>query len=532
MKYILFLFGILTLSSCAQIVQPTGGDRDEEPPVLDTLASTPNFQTNFEKKELVFEYNEWLQLKDVFNQVVISPPLRYQPEVITKKKSVRFRFDEREELKENATYVINFGDAVQDFTEGNPTELRYVFSTGDFIDSLSVGGRVVDAFTGEAVPEVLVMLYDNLADSVVRTERPFYFSKTDEQGNFSIKNLRADTFKLFALEDSGLDYLYTKDGERIGFSDSLIVVADSLQPKNLTLSFFAATPELSLQDDIQDKYGVVRLSFNREPYDVEINYPDFGQKVIQEVKEDSLLLWYDDPSGGDWEIYVGAGDYVDTIAVAGFSKPEFLEKDTFFLENKKFGIQKVNPKKTARLTFNHPLDSIDFEKISFTEDTLKTVLSPDFSLDPEVQRTLVLTYKWKEDMSYELVFLPGALRDLYGLSNTDTISIDYKTTELKEFGNIFLTVDSLQAEKNYVFELMLKDEVIETLTASGQDTYKHDFFALPPGNYSLRITEDTDGNERWSPGDYDLKIQSERVFEKTIEELRANWEVEAIIAIE
>ena len=282
---IYFFLILIFATSCAQIVSPTGGPKDEDPPVLDTLNSTPNFQTNFTKQELEFQFDEWVQLKDVFNQVVTSPPLRYgPPEVYLRKKSVRLKFDEREELKENATYLINFGDAIRDLSENNPTELRFVFSTGDFIDSLSIGGKVLDSFSGEPVEDIIVMLYDNLSDTVVRTERPFYFTKTDKTGKFTIENLRADTFKVFALMDTNLDYLYNSEAEQIGFLDSLLIVNDSLQPKKIQISAFLPTPRLNLQDDVQDKYGLLRMEFSQSAKDAKIDYIDFGQKVYQEVK--------------------------------------------------------------------------------------------------------------------------------------------------------------------------------------------------------------------------------------------------------
>lgn len=530
---IYFFLLLLFATSCAQIVAPTGGPKDEDPPILDTLNSTPNFQTNFTKQELEFQFDEWVQLKDVFTQVVTSPPLRYgPPEVYLRKKSVRLKFDEREELKENATYVINFGDAIRDLSESNPTELRFVFSTGDFIDSLSIGGKVLDSFSAEPVEDIIVMLYDNVSDTVVRTERPFYFAKTDKTGKFKIENLRSDTFKVFALKDINLDYLYNSEAEQIGYLDSLLIVNDSLQPQNLRISAFLPTPKLTLQDDTQDEYGLLRMAFSASAEAAKIDYIDFGQKVYQEVKEDSLLLWYDDPSGGLWEFYLEGEDKVDTIEIGGFPKEAFMQSDTFFLENKKFGVQKVNPKKQAKLIFNHPVDSIDLGKIIFTEDTLKTKVKAFFTIDDKEKRTVNLTYKWKEIMPYELTVLPEAFTDLYGFKNKDTIQIKYETADLKEFGNINLTVDSLNSDLNYVFELMRKEEIIETLKSSGEPKFQHNFVALPPGNYTLRIVEDTDGNGKWSPGNYDLKTQSERVFERKIEEVRANWDVDAVLKIE
>ena len=532
-SHFLLLSALLLVGGCAQIVNPAGGPRDTEPPVLDTLRSTPNFQTNFTKQELEFWFDEFVQLKDVFNQVVTSPPLRYDPpEIFIRNKSVRVRFDEREELKKNATYVINFGEAVRDISENNPTELRFVFSTGAFIDSLSVGGKVADAFTGEAAEEVLVMLYDNLADTVVRTERPFYFTKTDETGRFKIENVRADTFKVFALRDSNLDYLYNSEAEAVGFSDSLVIVTADRQPRNLTLSLSQAAPKAIFQEAIQDKYGLLRLAFSAPPTDMQLDYFDFGQKVRKEVKQDSLLVWYDDPSGGSWDIYLAEGTRQDTVGVQPFSKAQFLEKDTFFLENKKFGRQPLNPQKPAKLIFNHPPDSIAADRVILTKDTLKTPVVVTLSLDTNEVRTVNVNFKRQENQLYDLILLPGAVFDLYGLANEDTIRVGYKAASLKEFGNINLTVDSLDTTINYVFELLLEDQIIDTQKASDVTQFSHIYAALPPAAYRLRIIEDTDGNGKWSPADYDAGIQAERVFEKKLEALRANWEVDAVITVE
>ncbi len=214
---------------CANVVAPKGGPKDEKPPRLITEGSTPNMQTNFTKKEIILEFDEWVELNDVFNQIVISPPVeRKDYEVKIKKRSIIFKFTETAQLRENATYTINFGEAVRDITERNPVEnLRFVFSTGDVIDSLKVSGRLLDVLTGEPVEDAYFMLYENLADSVVRTENPFYFGKTDESGNFLIENVRAGTFKGFGIKRVDQNYKFDNPEEQIGFPDSLIVVGDT-----------------------------------------------------------------------------------------------------------------------------------------------------------------------------------------------------------------------------------------------------------------------------------------------------------------
>ncbi len=138
----------LVLTACATIISPQGGPKDETPPALVADKSTANLQTNFKKQRIELTFDEWVQVQDVFNQVLVSPPLRYPYKVSLKQRTVRFDFDEREILRDSATYTINFGAAVKDLTEKNPAEnLRFVFSTGPYIDSLSIRGVMVDAVT-------------------------------------------------------------------------------------------------------------------------------------------------------------------------------------------------------------------------------------------------------------------------------------------------------------------------------------------------------------------------------------------------
>lgn len=202
------------LASCASVTPIPGGPEDTDPPEIVSTKSTPNLQRRFEKQPIRLTFNEWVEVKDIGTQVIVSPPLEFSPDIDLKGKSVYFQFNEEERLRPDATYTINFGESVRDYTEGNPTpNLRFVFSTGDNLDSLSVSGKVEDAFTGEPIPGAMVLLYDQLADTIIRAERPFYFARTNEAGQFRIENVKGGQFRAFALIDNNFNYLYDLPGE-------------------------------------------------------------------------------------------------------------------------------------------------------------------------------------------------------------------------------------------------------------------------------------------------------------------------------
>ncbi|HFB99848.1 MAG TPA: hypothetical protein ENJ53_03490 [Phaeodactylibacter sp.] len=525
---------LILLTSCANQGVLSGGKKDKTPPALDSLKSTPNFQTNFQKQTIELTFDEWLQLNDVFKQVVVSPPLQKNFDVSLKKKTVRFKFDKDEILRKNATYTINFGTAIQDLNERNPVkDLRFVFSTGDFIDSLEVTGTVIDVLDKQPVKEVLVMLYDNLADTVVRKEKPFYFGKTDEKGIFTIKNVRADTFKVFALLDGNANYLFDNVSEKIGFLEKPIVVTDSSKT-NLAIQLFEEESILQLENEDKKKYGRIAFGFNRKPHDdeIKITFEEVGQNVKIQNQKDSILLWYDLPRDTTWKVYVTNDTlFSDTIKIPQLSRVDFFKK------------QKLNPAKPSTqrskitvtsgkhfsIAFNHPLEKIDTGLVMLLEDTLLNQVFPKIEIDTTDERNLLIQFPFKEKTAYQLQLLPNALTDFFGIKN-DTITEFLNVKPKTEFGDLTLTVTGMQPDKNYVIELLdPKNKLIEIIPMTGDTIFKKVFRTIETGIYSVRMIEDKNGNGRWDTGNYDNKFQPEPLFTRKLEELRAGWELDASV---
>ncbi|MCB0595968.1 MAG: Ig-like domain-containing protein [Lewinellaceae bacterium] len=528
--YWLLLLLALALTFCANPIAPEGGLKDQQPPQLIPEESTPNLQTRFEPQRIELTFDEWFEIQDVFNQVVVSPPLEYPFEITLKRKTLRFDFDEKEVLRPEATYTINFGEAVRDITERNPTQnLRFVFSTGDFIDSLSVSGNIVDAQKGEPVEGVLFMLYENLEDTVVRTERPFYFARTDKQGQFRIENVKAGRFKGFALLDANRNYLFDQAQEPIGFPDTFLVVNDSLQP-TVRVKLFIEEQPLRLMGDDGSRYGLVRLNFSKPPEGLDIAYKDVGQQVIIERNPDTTKIWYDLPKDTSWNIYLQKDTIlIDTVKVRARSRQEFLNKAKLQLARSSKGALRLNPTKDATLVFNHPITALDTSLMRLYEDTLRLEVQPRYSLDTNGRRQLFIAHSWKEGLPYELELMPGALTSLYGQQN-DTLILPIQVDLLKSYGNLTLQFDSLSADSSYYVELLSKnEEVISSFTIQGDSTFQRTFRALPSGAYTVRLIEDWNGDGRWDTGSYDDMRQPEPIYLRPLEQLRSNWDLEAVI---
>ncbi len=232
------LIYIIAISSggCAQIGMPTGGPKDSIPPVL--VSASPKINSvNVTGNKVTLTFNEYIELKEVQTNVLISPFPKKQPQIDYKLKTVTVKL--KDTLMPNTTYSINFGKAIVDNNEGNPYEnFTYVFSTGNTIDSLMLDGRVVVAETGKADSTLVVLLYRNADDSAVQKRKPDFLAKVSGKGDFSFLNLPAGNFKIYALKDGDGGRTYNSKKELFAFTDADITVSAGTTPVLLYASAF------------------------------------------------------------------------------------------------------------------------------------------------------------------------------------------------------------------------------------------------------------------------------------------------------
>ncbi len=515
---VVYFIGALMICACAKIVQPTGGPLDEQPPSLILENSTPNYQTNFYPEAIELEFDEFIEIKSPLKNIVISPPLTNYPKYTVRGKKLKIELPD-EDLRENATYQINFGKAIVDFTAGNATEnLKYVFSTGSEIDSLLISGKVVDAITQKPLSDVLVMMYDNLSDTAFSTVKPIYFSRTTKEGIFELSNLRADTFRMYCLIDDNLSYTYDLPTEQIAFGDSLIVLTDSISGLNFQLFDEREIPSIITKD--QKKIGLLKLGFSEKPRGLEFTFSDTITH-FSEFNEDTLKLWYQ-TTLDSFDLFLAWEETLDTITVNKMSRKKEMAK--LYCENCK-GDHKYYRKDTIEIAFNHPLKTVNIDSIQQV-DSLDQIAISEIKIKG---RTLQLIGSIPDSTIAILKLLPGFVKDYYN-QGIDTIDFKLRWKSDDDLGNIKLTLENMNPETQYIYSLLDNNNNIVNTAVLNQDSILN-FYEIDGGKYKLELIIDRNKNGYWDSGFLDDKILPEPKDVYTLEELRKGWDLETTIQL-
>ncbi len=258
----LCLISYLTLfvCGCAQVVAPSGGPKDVTPPKV--LAYSPeNKSTMVSTKKIDITFNEYIQLKELAKQFIVSPPLKVLPIPIVKGKVLEILLN-RDTLKDNTTYTFNFGNAVCDLNEANPIKnFQYVFSTGSYVDSLSIHGNAYDAFTHEPIKEGLVLLFADLSDSAVYKKLPAYCGQTNDNGFYRIDNIKDGDYRLIAVSKVSGDYFYHPYSQTIGLKSGILSIKKS-DTDNFNM-FMEEQPKLTFSKAKAIGKGEILMTFNK-----------------------------------------------------------------------------------------------------------------------------------------------------------------------------------------------------------------------------------------------------------------------------
>lgn len=509
------------LSSCASQVSPNGGPRDTTAPKLDT-SFPPNYSINMSSKVIIMKFNEYISLKSAQSQILISPPIDEKLEFRAKNKELLIQIDD--ELKKNTTYTISFGEAVTDFTEGNANgNLKYVFSTGSYLDSLKLGGTILESSNSTPIEGLLIALYKKEqwleSDSCAFLSIPDYYTFSDKEGKFTIENIAKNEYKLVAFENLRSNFKLTTYALKSAFQEGFITPTP--KGENYELRSFMGDPDLSFKGAKQKLDGSILITFNKPNKSayarrISLDTNKSFREIYQESRDlDTIIYWSNSGVDSmDFEIG-GKGIITDTVRVR--LNPIKKQKSIKLLS----ATSTLRNGDTIRITSPmEPLIGIDSSNILLY--TLKDTLNINLSLDSAGR----YCYFIPEGLSgkINIVLLNGGVKAMNGMLNDSSV-FDYTILKGNELGQLDYLIKT-EATDQLIF--LLKDPRGKVIHREKfRKELKLNFKGLIPGNYQSEVIVDTNNDSEWTNGSLKEERQAERIIinpEKV--EIRANWDLE------
>lgn len=533
--YIASFLHCLIVLSCAQISAPTGGIRDTTAPVI--IKSTPeNYTVNFNASTIKIVFDEWIMpLQNPKNQVIISPSIEPFPKITAARNELNIKLNAL--LENNTTYSIFFGDNIKDNNEGNSFQnYKYIFSTGKYIDSLKVKGNL-NAL--EKIPDnSYLLLYKNTDDTAFTKTRPFYITKVNQDGSFSLENIKEGKYRIYALSDKNGNYYYDLPTEAIGFTDSVFSITSSIDSLNFSI-FLPEEDKIRLIDfDRVIKGGIMNLMFNKE---LSFNQDEITAVILEDNEVEPIV--FQNKKQKEATIYFprlkkDTANYtivlknkeqlIDSIKVRSESKifpnPVLFFNDTTIY--KSLSVIETLPLKL--ISDKYALSPIDTVKI-FLLDTASNKIPFTIVREEDLQTYSVFA-NWKSTMKYKLQFSDSVFMDLAGNFNKFQ-EFSFLALASKKSGNLLITYYLPEVNTNYI--ALLKDnsgKVLNKQILRDSQTLKINYGLQLPGTYNVELIEDLNNNGVWNSGNFNLKTLPEKIY-KEIKPIiiKENWDTEEII---
>ena len=563
--------------SCANMASPNGGPYDEAPPKFVSSTPVPN-QLNYKGKKVEILFDELIKVDNPLENVVVTPPQKSQPVVQANGRRVTVELEDS--LLENTTYTIDFTNSISDNNEGNVFQnFSFAFSTGPTIDSLEVSGVVLNAENLEPMPGITIGIHTNLEDSAF-LKIPFVrTSRTNDRGEFTIRNIATGTYRIYALNDALRSYMHNQPGQEIAYANSLVVptfefstrqdtiwkdtlTIDTIKtvnythfmPDNIVLRLFKEKFDRQYMlrpERPTDRMLVVRFNapLDTLPELTPVNFEpvDSAWYFVQRLEENRAAnLWLIDSTVWKQDTLRFSMTYPKSDSL-NILRPQI---DTLqFLAPRKRGEEKKKKRKedepepieflgmsvtntsgsinlfdTVAVTFAEPVLELDSSRFRLERMIDSVWVLTDFRFFPDTANSLnfYIMRDWKYGENYRLTIDSATIYSAYGKWN-DFFAGDFSIKKAEEYGHLYINTPGVEGPA-FVELLNSSDTPVRRVPVKDGGAL---FMDLKPDKYYARMILDTNGNGRWDTGDYTAKRQPEEVFYcPKMFNIMQNWEVE------
>jgi len=566
-RYWLMIPLMILAFGCAKMSSPSGGPKDKDIPVI--LKSVPeNGAVNFSGKEIVVTFDEYVVLDKISEKFMVSPPMNKRPEIVVRGKGIRIRYED--ELKDSTTYTFYFQDAIRDLNEGNAiNNYQFVFSTGNYIDSLSVTGNVYTGLNLDPPENTMVLLYSEPDDSAVMKKIPGYITRVESNGEFRIDNVRPGTYRLYALADADNSKNYNNRDEYFAFYGKPVNVTPETNflplTKDTTTVKPAADGKVPVKPAVIGEYPLILFQAEKRLHYLvsssrkqafQISYilslppdtmgfeftipgvPPDGWFVEKSRGSDTITVWLTDSTvynRPEIETIIRF-PFTDTLGITELKEdtlqmryiaPRAARTKTLRRNPYKVStgiLAQERPDKRITITAPSPFLPPDTSRIALFEILKEQRIRQPFSLrrDTAGSCRYFMDTRLNPGKNYLLITDSAAFSSIYG-EYSDSAGVRFTVLSPESYGKLILDLRGYKGSK--IIQLLDSQEKL-VRQVHVKDTLRLEFPLLEKGKYRARTIFDIDNNGKWTTGDFDLHRQPEPVAYYPEEiEIKENWDV-------
>ncbi|WP_232424843.1 Ig-like domain-containing domain [Algoriphagus resistens] len=493
-----------------------GGPRDENPPVV--VDMSPKDQSlSIKPEEIIITFDEYIKLDNATKNILITPRINKDKVIFTALKNTLV-IELNQELEDSTTYVFNFQKSIQDLSEGNPAEkLKLVFSTGQQIDSLTFSGSVNTYFPGknDKLEDAIVGLYPFDDTTDVYIAPPYYLTQVDSAGKFNITNIKAGKYLAYAWQDDNNSLKAEYKSEAFDFIRDTIIIDQNIDGVQFNLSKGDQNPiRLLRSSPLGSNYTIV---LNKIPIGISLENEKLGREIFYTLGDKRVNLFSEKPIADSLPFKINLKDSVgyeiDSLIWAKFEESERKPEKLTITPNSGKSFFQTLP---IELTFNKPLKNIQYDSLYIAYDTASVIhITPDMlRFKDSLRRDVVeINLGIPDSIPYETFTIKAAdstFMDIEGQFNEEVLSANYKKLKQETLADaISGTIEGAQAP--FIIQLLdSKSEIKREFYIESNNAFS--FKLLEAGNYQIRVIEDTNGNRRWDPANYEERRYAERTF--------------------
>jgi len=522
-RFLVFIFASFFFYSCANIIPPTGGPKDEKAP--EVVNSIPeNGSVNVTGNQIELNFNEDVDATKLESELDIVPRYKGELKIIAKKKKVVIRF--LEPLEENTTYTLNFGKGINDLTEKNiAKDLTFSFSTGPVIDSLTYGGTILWLPEKSTSKKLLVGLYPTADTASPFKSKPYYYTSVSTDNSFHFHHLKAQEYKVYSWIDKNDNYILDTLSETAGYRFENLIL--EVNTDNDSLLIFPAKNGLPGVNSIRylNSYNLVKLNKGLSGYEILNTEQIFLTCFTSTHKE---IMFYSNGKLKDsikvkLNVTDSLGQQNTELVTLYFDEtyPGEREKKSVLKNQLSTEIQYVDEKPKLIIRTDNPIINIDTQQVLIFQKDRKVIWkTKDVDLDVENKTLIINNLNVNYGDSIKVVFINNSALRPYN-NKSDTLRTKKLILDKKLLSGLGMKI--ITNEKNYILQIINSDNEIVVSKINVQ-TIK--LLSFQPGVYTIRAILDTNGNGIWDTGDVVNHVEPENIlYYKESINLKANWEI-------